>query len=314
VKLTDIAVIVEGVVYGDGEFDVKNVLPPAEAQSSELTFLFDAPLETNAGAVISHSKIDGKSGIVVKDVKEAMFRLLREFAKVEKKTEISPRSIIEKGAELASSCAVEPFTIIKNGAHVGHGTSIGAQCYIDEGVVIGANCRISPNSVICKHTQVGNHVTVDSNTVVGKEGFGYVRKERYERIRHIGGVIIGDFVEIGSGVTIDRGTVGNTVIGEGTKIDNGVHIAHNVRIGRNCIIMGQSGIAGSSKIGNNVVLCGQVGVSDHLEIEDDVVVYAKSGVFKSLKQGVNYSGIPAREHGAVLRAIARLYQNIETDK
>jgi len=314
VKLTDIAVIVDGAVYGDGEFDVKNVLPPPEAQPSDLTFLFDAPLDTNAGAVVSHSKIDGKSGIVVKDVKEAMFRLLRKFASVEKKSEISQRSIIEEGAKLASSCTVEPFTIIKNGAQVGHGTSVGAQCYIDEGVVIGASCRISPNTVIYKHTQIGNHVMVDSNTVIGKEGFGYVRKERYERIRHIGGVIIGDFVEIGSGVSIDRGTVGNTVVGEGTKIDNQVHIAHNVRIGRNCIIMGQSGIAGSSKIGNNVVLCGQVGISDHLEIQDDVVVYAKSGVFKPLKQGVKYSGIPAREHSAVLRAIARLYQHIEIDK
>jgi UDP-3-O-[3-hydroxymyristoyl] glucosamine N-acyltransferase len=243
-----------------------------------------------------------------------MFRLLRVFAKVEKKSEVSQRAAIEYGARLASSCTVEPFTVIKKNAQVGHGTYIGAQCYIDEGVVIGASCRILPNTVIYKHTQLGNFVTVDSNTVIGKEGFGYVKRERYERVRHIGGVIIGDFVEIGSGVSIDRGTIGNTVIGEGTKIDNQVHIAHNVRIGRNCIIMGQAGIAGSSKIGDNVILCGQVGISDHLEVQDDVVVLAKSGVFKSLKQGAKYSGIPAREHSAVLKALARLYQNIEADK
>lgn len=313
-KLADVAVIVGGTVYGDSAFHVKNVLPPADARSTDLTFLFDLSVNTNAGAVVSHRKIEGKNGIVVRDPKDAMFRLLREFAKVEKRSEISQRAIIEEGARLASSCTVEPFTVIKRNAQIGHGTSIGAQCYIDEGVVIGASCRILPCTVIHKHTQLGNFVIVDSNTVIGKEGFGYVKKERYERIRHIGGVIIGDFVEIGSGVSIDRGTIGNTVIGEGTKIDNQVHIAHNVRIGKNCIIMGQAGIAGSSKIGDNVVLCGQVGISDHLEIQDNVVVLAKSGVFKPLKQGAKYSGIPAREHSAVLRALARLYQSVEPEK
>jgi UDP-3-O-[3-hydroxymyristoyl] glucosamine N-acyltransferase len=252
VKLEDIALIIEGKAYGNTQFDVKSVIPPAEAQSSDLTFLFDASMKTEAGAVVSDREIEGKSGIVVEDPKDAMFRLLKEFAKAEKKVEISPRAVVEYGARLASSCTVEPLAVIKRNAQIGHGTYIGAHCYVDEGVVIGASCRILPGTVIYKHTQVGNFVTVDSNTVIGKEGFGYVKKERYERIRHIGGVIIGDFVEIGSGVSIDRGTVGNTVIGEGTKIDNQVHIAHNVRIGKNCIIMGQAGIAGSTKIGDNV--------------------------------------------------------------
>ncbi|UCD19118.1 MAG: UDP-3-O-(3-hydroxymyristoyl)glucosamine N-acyltransferase [candidate division WOR-3 bacterium] len=313
-KLEAIALVVEGEAYGDIRFDVKSVVPPIEAQSSDLTFLFDASVETKAGAVISDRKIEGKSGIVVKDPKNAMFRLLRVFAEVERKAEISQRAVIEYGARLASSCTVEPLAVIKRNAQVGHGTYIGAQCYIDEGVMIGANCRILPGAVLFKHTQIGNFVAIDSNTVIGKEGFGYVKKERYERIRHIGGVIIGDFVEIGSCVSIDRGTVGNTVIGEGTKIDNQVHIAHNVRIGKNCIIMGQAGIAGSAKIGDNVILCGQVGISDHLEVENDVIVLAKSGVFKSLKHGAKYSGIPAREHNAVLKALARLYADIESDK
>jgi UDP-3-O-[3-hydroxymyristoyl] glucosamine N-acyltransferase len=155
---------------------------------------------------------------------------------------------------------------------------------------------------------------INSSAVIGKEGFGYVRRKRYEKIPHIGGVIIESFVEIGSGVTIDRGTIGDTVIGEGTKLDNQVHVAHNVKIGKNCIIMGQTGIAGSSRIGDNVILCGQVGISDHLQIENDVIVYAKSGVFKSLNQGKKYSGNPAREHDAVLRAMARLYRKSEFSK
>ncbi len=311
-KLGEIAQLVKGVVYGSAEFDAKNILPPAEAGPSDLTFVFAGPVETEAGAIVSEEEIAGRNGVVVRDVRDAMFCLLRAFSRVDRRSEISQRAIIEEGVKLASSCSVEPFTMIKRDAEIGHGTQVGAQCYIDEGVRVGANCRIAPGVVIYKHTQIGNFVAVDSNSVIGKEGFGYVKKERYERIRHIGGVIIGDYVEIGSGVSIDRGTVGNTVVGEGTKIDSLVHIAHNVRIGKNCIIMGQSGIAGSSRIGDSVVLCGQVGIADHLEIEDNVIVYAKSGVFKSLKKGGKYSGIPAREHGAVLKALARLYRDIET--
>ncbi|MBE0433689.1 UDP-3-O-(3-hydroxymyristoyl)glucosamine N-acyltransferase [candidate division WOR-3 bacterium] len=309
-KLVEIAAIIKGAVYGNSEFEVQGVMPPEQAQPSDLAFLMDSAVATNAGAVVSRQEMPGKSGIVVTDPKEAMYCLLKELAAVEKSSGVSPQSLIEGGVELGDNCTVEPFAVIKKGARVGNNTYIGAQCYIDEGVVIGESCRICPGTVIYKHTQVGDFVVIDSNTVIGKEGFGFVKQARYERIRHIGGVIVGNFVEIGSGVTIDRGTIGNTVIGDGTKIDNQVHIAHNVRIGRDCIIMGQCGIAGSSKIGNNVVLCGQVGISDHLNLTDGVVVYAKSGVFKSLKHGTSYSGIPAREHSAALKAMARLYREI----
>ncbi len=306
-KLADIGGIIHGRVYGNSELVVQNVLPPEDALQSDLTFLFDASVKTGAGVVVSQEEIMGKSGIVVKDTKEAMFLLLNVLAKAEKGLGVSAHSVVDAGAAISEACTIEPFTVVRNGAHIGARAYIGAQCYIDEGVVVGDNCKIYPNTCIYRHTQIGDFVIIESNTVIGKEGFGYIKRDRYERIRHIGGVIIGSFVEIGSGVTVDRGTIGNTVIGEGTKIDSQVHVAHNVRIGRNCIIMGQSGIAGSSRIGNNVIICGQVGISDHLEIADDVVVYAKSGVFKPLKKGMKYSGIPAREHSAVLRAVARLY-------
>lgn len=306
-KLVEIAAIINGTLYGDGEFEVAAVLPPEQAGASDLTFLTDA-MPTMAGAIIGRQAVPGKSGIVVSDPKEAMYSLLKVLAAAEKSTGISPQAIIEDGAEPGENCTIEPFAVIRKGAHLGNNTYIGAHCYVDENVVVGGGCRLGPGTVLYKRTQVGDYCTVDAGTVIGKEGFGFIRQTRYERIRHIGGVIIGDFVEIGSNVTIDRGTIGNTVIGDGTKIDNQVHIAHNVRVGRDCIIMGQCGIAGSSKIGNNVVLCGQVGISDHLELADGVVVYAKSGVFKSLKDAARYSGTPAREHGAALRAMARLYR------
>ena len=302
--------MINGAVYGDGDFEVASVQPPEQAQPADLTFLVDAGAVTSAGAVVSKEVVPGKSGIVVSDPKEAMYCLLKVLAAAETSAGISPQSIIETGVEMGANCTVEPFALVRAAARVGDNTYIGAQCYIDEGVVVGAGCRLGPGTVLYKRTQVGDYCTVDAGTVIGKEGFGFIRQARYERIRHIGGVIIGDFVEIGSGVTIDRGTIGNTVVGDGTKIDNQVHIAHNVRVGRDCIIMGQCGIAGSSKIGNNVVLCGQVGIGDHLDIADNVVVYAKSAVFKPLQKVARYSGIPAREHGAVLRALARLYREV----
>ena len=313
-KLKDIANIVEGVVYGDSEVEIKNVLSPEEAQESDLTFMFDARTSTNAGVIMGSEKKEGKSGIIVKDVKQAMFLLLKHLSRLERPKGISQKSIVEEGVRLSKSCTVEPYAVIKKNTVIGNNSYVGAHCYIDANVVIGDNCEIHPNVIIYAHTKIGNFVIIGANSVIGKEGFGYFKREKYERIRHIGGVIIENFVELGGNVTVDRGTMGHTVIGAGTKIDNLVHIAHNVKIGKNCMIMGQSGIAGSSRLGNNIVLCGQVGISDHLEIEDDVVVYAKSGVFKSLKKSRKYSGIPAREHSAVLRAIARLYGSSQADR
>ena len=306
--LSEVALIVDGSVYGKKHFVVENVLPPDDAKRSELTFLFDPKQETKAGAVIALKKIRGKNGIIVKNTRKALYMLLKKLSKQKRQKGVSTNASIGNKVKIPKSCTVEPFTVIKDNVKLGKNTYIGSHCYIDEDVVIGENCDINPNTTIFRNTKIGNYVIVNSNTVIGKEGFGYIKKKRYERLRHIGGVLIKDFVEIGGNVTIDKGTIGNTVVGEGTKIDNLVHIAHNVKIGRDCIIMGQNGIAGSTTIGNNVTLCGQVGISDHLKIGDNVIIYAKSGVFKSVAKDKRYSGIPAREHAAVLRAISRLYR------
>jgi len=308
VKLSDIAAIVGGSRYGR-DLEIRNILPPEDAQRNDLAFLFNPSKKTRAGAVIARHKIAGKSGVVVNNPQEAMYILLKKISTTKRRKRISHDAVIEEEISIPRSCVIEPFAVIKRGARIGTGTYIGAHAYIDEDVSIGKDCEIHANTTIYKNSRIGDFVSISSNTVVGKEGFGYLRrKSRYERLRHIGGVVIRDFVDIGSNVTIDRGTIGDTVLGEGTKIDNQVHIAHNVKIGKHCIIMGQVGIAGSTKIGNNVILCGQVGIGDHLKIGDNVIVYAKSGVFKSLPHNREYSGTPAREHRAVLRAIARLYK------
>jgi UDP-3-O-[3-hydroxymyristoyl] glucosamine N-acyltransferase len=306
--LKEVADIIHGVVYGSKNLAIKNILPPEDAQRTDLTFLFSPKTPTKAGAVVSTEKIPGKSGIIVKDCKIAMFRLLARLSRQPKRHEISALSIIRTDATMLKNCCVGPYTIIDRKVKIGTDTEIGPNCFIGENACIGRHCILHPNAVVYANSVIGNYVEIGANSVIGKEGFGYLKLKKYLRLRHIGRAVIKDFVELGAGVMVDRGTIGDTVIGAGTKIDNLVHIAHNVKIGKNCLIMGQSGIAGSSRIGNNVVLCGQVGISDHVHIGDNAVIYAKSAVFKDVPGNKEYSGIPAREHGSVLKALARLYR------
>lgn len=307
-KLSEIAKIVGGVRYGRRDFRVRSIQPPEDAGRDDLTFLNRPGIQTRAGAVIASEKIPGKNGVVVRAPKMAMYRLLKKLPAPTEPATVSERAAVGKSALLGPQCRVEPFAVIKNGARIGHHTVIGAHCYIDGSVWIGNHCAIGPNTVLLGDVRIGNFVEIAANCVVGKSGFGYIKLKRYERLPHIGGVRIRDHVEIGGNVAIDRGTIGDTVIGAGTKIDNLAHIGHNVRLGRNCLLMGQVGIAGSTVCGNNVILCGQVGLADHLRIGDNAVIFAKSGVFKSVPARALWSGIPAREHQMVLKALARLYQ------
>ncbi len=308
-RLKKIAKIINGTLYGK-DIDIKNVLPPEEADRHSLTFLFDPRTKTSARAVIAQQRVAGKISIVVKDSKKAMYLLLKQISRTKTKPHIAQQTRIEKNVHIPESCTIESYTIIKQGAKIGTGCFIGSGVYIDKNVVIGDYCTIEHHAVIYENTRIGNYVCIGANSVIGKEGFGYIKSRTYKRIKHIGGVIIQNFVEIGGNVTIDRATIGNTIIGRGTKIDNLVHIAHNVHIGKNCLVMGQAGIAGSTNIGDNVILCGQSGVSDHLTIGNNVVIYAKSAVFSNLAPDKKYSGIPAREHYIVLKALARLYRNL----
>jgi UDP-3-O-[3-hydroxymyristoyl] glucosamine N-acyltransferase len=306
VNLSEVGRIVKGNIFGRKNLKIKEILPPEDAGAGDLTFLFDPGQKTGAGMIVALKRVKGKSGVLVKNPKHAMFVLLKHLAQGKFKAGVSLRSLIGHNVVLPRRCRIEPFAIIRENVKIGNGTYIGAHCYIGANVIVGRFCTIHPHAVILTGSKIGNYVEVHASTVIGEEGFGFIKNKGYKRIKHIGGVIIDDFVEIGANVTIDRGTIGNTIISRGTKIDNLVQIAHNVKIGRHCILMGQVGIAGSAKIGNNVTLCGQVGVSDHVEIGNNVVVYAKSAVLKSIPSDKQYSGIPAREHRAVLRA--RLYK------
>ena len=204
-----------------------------------------------------------------------------------------------------------PFTpsmkMMSDTTTVGPGTVIMPNVYIGNNVTIGNDCIIYPNVTIMDHCLIGNNVLIQSGTVIGSDAFYYnkktTRKVHYKKMNSCGRVIIEDFVEIGAGCTIDRGVSGDTVIGEGTKMDNMIHIGHDSIIGKNCLFAAQVGIAGVTTIEDNVILWGQVGVSKTLSIGKDAVVYAQSGVPYSLEGGKNYFGSPAVEAGAKMKEL-----------
>ncbi len=180
-------------------------------------------------------------------------------------------------------------------AKIGSGTIIYPGCYIGHNVRIGNDCLIYANVVLREDTQIGDRVIIQPGAVIGSDGYGFAALNgKHYKVPQIGNVVVEQDVEIGANVTIDRATTGETRIGEGTKIDNLVHIAHNVMIGRNCLIVAQVGISGSTKIGNSVTLAGQVGVTGHLTIGDNAVITAQSGVMSDVKPGEVLFGSPVR--------------------
>lgn len=223
-----------------------------------------------------------------------------------------PTASIDPSAQVdLMRVSVGAGAVIDAGAMIGSGTEIGAGAYIGRGVRIGEDCRIFPRATILDACQIGNRVRLHSGTVIGGDGFGYeFQNGRHLKIDQIGIVQIDDDVEVGANSTIDRARFGRTWIGAGTKIDNLVQIGHNVVVGRHCIIIAQTGIAGSVKIGDYVVIAAQVGIAGHLEVGSKVVLAARSGVTKHLLQsGTTYMGFPAkpaRETRAILVAERRM--------
>ena len=209
---------------------------------------------------------------------------------------IDATAVVEEDAAIDASAAVGPLCHVRGGASVGKNCQLVSSVFVGRNVTIGENCLIYPGVRIMDDCRIGNNVIIHSSTVIGSDGFGFAESEQgLKKIKQIGWVEIDDDVEIGSNTSIDRGALGPTRIGRGTKIDNLVQIAHNVEIGQNCIIVSQVGISGSTKIGNGVILAGQVGVVGHIEIGDGVRVGAQSGVPKSVPAGKTVFGSPARD-------------------
>ena len=305
-KLTlgEIARHLDGNVVGDPSCLISGVSEIQNSQPDTITFLGNLLYRkylknTNAAAIIlsDGDLLSGRNGIVVQNPQLSMARALALFTeKNEAIPSIHANALISNNADIGKEVNVDAGAIIKDGVSIGDGSCIGANSVIGSNTIIGKNCIISSNVSLYDEIILGDNVIVHSGTVIGCDGFGYVTvNEIHEKIPQTGNVLIGNNVEIGSNCAIDRATIGSTTIGEMTKIDNLVHIAHNVKIGKGCLLTAGFAIAGSSEVGNFCTFAGQVGVAPHLKIGDRSIVAAKSGITKSLKGDKVYAGFPARE-------------------
>ena len=301
--LAEIAKAVGGTVTGNGATRVTGIASASSASEGDLTFAtdekrLDAALQSRASAVIIGNFVDGsrqrsKPVIIAADPKLAFARAARLLGPV-------------------TVAGIHPTAVIDPSAILGENISVGALAVIEEGVSVGNDCRIGSRVVIHSGTTLGDRVEVQAGSVLGSTGFGYVRDPHsggYERFPQVGRLKIGDDVEIGANCTIDRGALDATVLGNGVKLDNMVHIAHNVTIGENVIIAAQTGISGSVVIEKNVIIAGQVGIADHCRIEEGVVLGAQCGVpsNKVIRgPGVLFWGTPARPIKEYLRELATL--------
>jgi UDP-3-O-[3-hydroxymyristoyl] glucosamine N-acyltransferase len=221
---------------------------------------------------------------------------------------IDPRAAIGPGCRIAPSATVQAAAVLAEGVTVGERSVIGAGTYLGEAVTVGADCMLHANVTVEWGCRLGDRVIIHAGTVIGSDGFGFIQHQgRHVKIPHVGIVAIGDDVEIGANCTIDRATYESTVIGEGTKMDNLVHIAHNCEVGAFALFAGQSGVAGTTKIGQYFVVGGQSGVVGHLVIPERVTVGPKSMMSRPGASGGVYTGIPARPMREWKRAVAEFY-------
>jgi UDP-3-O-[3-hydroxymyristoyl] glucosamine N-acyltransferase len=316
-KVSEIAELIQGKPVGDAGLQITGVAALETAGPSELAFV-ESPralpqaAASRAGCLLipEGTSLEMRTTIAVRQPKLALIRAaeaLHPAAPIA--PGIHPTAVVALEAQLAADCSVGPHVVIESGASVGAATRLLAGVYLGAGVHVGQHCTLHPRVTVYPGAQIGNRVILHAGVVIGSDGFGYVFTEgRHVKFPQLGRIVIEDNVEIGSNTTLDRGSLGTTVIGEGTKIDNLVQIAHNVKIGRHCIIVSQTGISGGSEVGDYVVMAGQVGVGEHAHIEDRVVVGGQAGVLpgKIVRAGSIVWGTPCRPMSQFKKTIARL--------
>jgi len=283
-----------------GNEKIKDVNSPELADCDEIIFARDKRHlkdmgKSKAGFIFAAEEVpeSDKKFIIVSNPNKAFLLALDYFYKNKNPAGISKKAVISKDAKIGKNCYIGDFVVIKEGVEIGDNCFINAGTYIDHGVKIGNNCVIESN-VSIYYAIIGNDVVIDAGTRIGTDGFAFINTPHgHEKILQVGRAILEDKVDVGANVTIDRGALGDTVIGEGTKIDNLVQIGHNVKIGKHCVIVSQVGIAGSSKLGQFVFAGGQVGIAGHLNIGNMVRIAAQSGIARDIEDGQTVMGSPA---------------------
>jgi UDP-3-O-[3-hydroxymyristoyl] glucosamine N-acyltransferase len=308
--LAQIASQVQGQIQGDGDKCITGVAPFETATSSDITFAgshrFVKRLhETRAGAIlVPHDTIEEDARIIrVNNPQTAFSKVVRIFyPPIPSWSGISPDAHVGQDIQMGKDVAIAPFVVVQNHVTLGDRVTLHPHVVLGDHVVIGSDVEIFPNVTILNGARIGSRVAIHAGTVIGGDGFGYTPDDGvYHKIPHLGIVQIDDDVEIGAGNTIDRATYGKTWIQKGVKTDNLVHIAHNVTVGENTLLVAQVGISGSTTIGRQSILAGQVGVSGHITIGDRVTIGAQSGIAASVPDGVTISGSPEMPHKLWLR-------------
>lgn len=304
-----IASFIGGKVIGDENALITGVYPIEQAMPNGLSFIAQEkflPLlkDTDCSVVIVSEKFIGEEKfrptlILVEDAYLAVQQLMKVYAQNKpQKTGIEANSSVAETAQIGENVYIGSFSYVSEKVKIGDDSQIYPQVFIGNNVKIGRNCIIYSGVSICDYSVIGDNCIIHSNTVIGADGFGFQPTEKgFEKIPQLGNVVIADDVEIGANCTIDRGTIGSTIIGKGTKIDNLIQIAHNVRIGENNVIAAQAGIAGSATIGDWNQIGGQSGIVGHIKIGNQVKIQAQSGVNNNVNDGEIIYGSPAFSAG-----------------
>jgi UDP-3-O-[3-hydroxymyristoyl] glucosamine N-acyltransferase len=318
-----IADLIEGTVNGNGATLISNFDKIEEGKSGSISFLSNPKYESFLYQTDASAVIVSKDLALKKPVKTALIRvsdpylaftiLLQKYQELveNKETGIQVPSYVADSAHISENVFVGRFTLVDAGSQIGKNSQIYDRVSIGKNVTIGCDCTIFPGVVIYKDCVIGNNVVIHANSVIGSDGFGHAPQAdgTFKSIPQLGNVVIEDDVSIGSNTTIDRATMGSTIIRKGVKIDNLVQIAHNVEIGSNTAIAAQTGISGSTKVGENCLIAGQVGVAGHITIAPKTIVTGQSGVTKSVKTpGRTLGGTPASNNVDFLKRNALIRQ------
>jgi len=328
-RLTKLVEMLGGVLHGSGDIDIVSIASLSDATVCDITFALDKKYEdlvnkTDAAAVIVSKDYiisPPQTWVVVDDVHEAYEQILNLFAPDDDQPPIGidATAVVSPTASLGKNIAIGAHVVIGENTVIGDHCVVGPGAVIGKNVVIGNDCILGANVVLCQRTIVGFRVIIQNNTTIGSDGFGFrfVNGE-HRRIKHIGAVKIGDFVEIGSNCCIDKAKMGMTVIGSGTKVDNLVQIGHNCHIGEHCLIAAQSGLGGSATLGNFVTMAGQCAVRDHCNVGDKSLLGARAVVMNDIPAGLNVMGMPAHEirkfykEQAALKKLPALFKEVKT--
>ena len=321
-KASHIASLLNGTVQGDADIEVDKLSKIEEGEKGSLTFLANQKYKpyiysTQASICIVSNDFkpeqDLKTTLIkVEDPYEAFSKLLEHYNQVKlNKTGIEQPCTLSETAKLGTNIYIGAFAYIGENVVIGNNVKIYPQTFIGDNVKIGNDVQIFPGSKIYSETEIGNNCTIHAQAVLGADGFGFSPSQEgnYNKVPQIGNVVIEDYVDIGASTSIDRATLGSTIVRKGAKLDNQIQVAHNVEIGENTAIAAQTGIAGSSKIGKNCMIGGQVGIAGHIKIGDRVRVQAQTGIGRNIKNDEAIQGSPAIDYSDYNKAYV-IFRNL----